>query len=141
MFDTYFAQHLSDLRLEDDLRCLSDWQRRYLPGIHSSLGQQLLVWLIANINQPRPFSHLLAATTFSTTTVRHLLNQFAVLELVEIRKTQGTFRRGDIVATPRLSERLEEYAEYINVIISRHHSMQSKPPQSAGTAPKMLLIE
>jgi len=141
MFDTGFARVLSGLSFEDDLRCLAGWQRRYLPGIHSSLGQQLLIWLIANINQPRPFSHLLASTTFSTTTVRHLLNQFAVLELVEIRKTQGTFRRGDIVATPRLRERLEQYAECIKVIISRHHSMDSKPPQSAGTVSNMLLIE
>jgi hypothetical protein len=139
MSDTDFAQHLSGLSFEDELRCLSDWQRRYLPGIHSSLGQQLLAWLIANINQPRPFRHLLASTTFGTTTVRHLLNQFAVLGLVKIRKSQVSFRQGEIVATPKLRERLEEYAECIEIIISRHHSVDSDPPQLSGTVPNMPL--
>jgi hypothetical protein len=73
--------------------------------------------------------------------VRHLLNQFAVLGLIEIRKSQVTIRQSDIVASPKLRERLEEYAECIKVIISRHRGMDSKPPQSARTAPNMLLIE
>ncbi|MEA2909470.1 MAG: hypothetical protein QOJ15_1551, partial [Bradyrhizobium sp.] len=82
MFESGFGQNLSALMLESDLRCLSDWQRRYLPNIHSPLGQQILAWLIKNKDQPKPFSHLLISTSFSTTSVRHLLNQFAVVGLV-----------------------------------------------------------
>jgi hypothetical protein len=39
--------------------------------------------------------------------------------LVEIRKAPVTSRRGDIVASPKLQERLEEYAERIKRVISR----------------------
>jgi hypothetical protein len=125
MFDTGFGQNLSALMLESDLRCLSDWQRRYLPNIHSPLGQQILAWLIKNKDQPKPFSHLLISTSFSTTSVRHLLNQFAVLGLVEVRKGPVTRRPGDIVATPKLKERLEDYAERIKGIISHHRGLDS----------------
>jgi hypothetical protein len=132
MFDTGFGQDLSARTLESDLRCLSDWQRRYLPSIHSSLGQQMLAWLIRNRDQPKPFSHLLGSTSFSPTSVRHLLNQFAVLGLVEILKPAVTCRRGNIVATPKLKERLEEYAERIKGIISHHRGIGSNSSQSVG---------
>jgi hypothetical protein len=82
MFDTGFGQAPT---LENDLGYLSDWQRRYLPHIHSPLGQQILAWLIENRDQPKPFSHLFISTRFSPTSVRHLLNQFAVLGLIEVR--------------------------------------------------------
>ena len=120
MFDTDFAH---DPTLESELRCLSDWQRRHLPNIHSPLGQQMLAWLIRNRDQPMPFSHLLVSTRSSPTSVRHLLNQFAVLGLVEVRKAPVTCRRGDIVATAKLKERLEEYAERIAGIILRHRGI------------------
>jgi hypothetical protein len=119
MFDTGFAQ---DPTLESDLECLSDWQRRHLPNIHSPLGQQILAWLIRNRDQAKPFSHLLVSTSSSRTSVRHLLNQFAVVGLVEIRKAPVTSRRGNIVATPKLQERLEEYAERIKRVISHQLS-------------------
>jgi hypothetical protein len=138
MFESGFGQNLSALMLESDLRCLSDWQRRYLPNIHSPLGQQILAWLIKNKDQPKPFSHLLISTSFSTTSVRHLLNQFAVVGLVEVRKGPVTRRPGDIVATPKLKERLEEYAEYIKGIISRHGLDSS---QSVRTVQNMLLTK
>jgi hypothetical protein len=124
MFDTGFGKNPT---LERDLRCLSDWQRRSLPNIHSPLGQQILAWLIRNRDQPKPFSHLLISTSFSPTSVRHLLNQFAVLGLVEVRKAPVTCRRGDIVATPKLKERLEEYAERIKRIISHIPGYSSLP--------------
>src|SRR5260370_29511480 len=82
-----------DRTLDGDLRSLSDWQRRHLPRIHTPLGQQMLAWLIRNRAQPKPFSQLVVATNFSTTTVRHLLNQFIVLGLVEVRKNPVTLRR------------------------------------------------
>jgi hypothetical protein len=116
MYDTGYAQAPT---LESDLGCLSDWQRRHLPNIHSALGQQILAWLIRNRDQPKPFSHLLVSTSSSPTSVRHLLNQFAVVGLVEIRNSPVTSRRGDIVASPKLQERLEEYAERIKLVISR----------------------
>jgi hypothetical protein len=125
MFDTGFGQDLSARTLESDLRCLSDWQRRYLPNVHSPLGQQILAWLIRNRDQPKPFSHLLVSTSFSPTCVRHLLNQFAVLGLVEVPKAPVTCRRGNIVATPKLQETLEEYAECIKGIISHHRGIGS----------------
>jgi hypothetical protein len=139
MFDTGFGQNLSALMLERDLRCLSDWQRRYLPNIHSPLGQQILAWLIKNKDQPKPFSHLLISTSFSTTSVRHLLNQFAVLGLVEVRKGPVTRRPGDIVATPKLNERLEEYAEHIKAIISRQRGLDSS--QSVRAVRNVLLTK
>jgi hypothetical protein len=120
MFDTDFAH---DPTLESELRCLSDWQRRHLPNIHSPLGQQMLAWLIRNRDQPKPFSHLLVSTSSSPTSVRHLLNQFAVLGLVEVRKAPVTCRRRDIVATAKLKERLEAYAERIAGIILRHRGV------------------
>jgi hypothetical protein len=121
MFDCCLGQSLPGLTFESDLRGLSDWQRRYLPCIHSALGHQILAWLIKNNDQPKPFSHLLVSTSFSTTSVRHLINQFAVLGLVEVRKAPATCRRGNIVATPSLRTRLEEYAERIKGVITRHH--------------------
>jgi hypothetical protein len=130
MFDTLDRQ---DPTLERDLRCLSDWQRRYLPNIHSPLGQQILAWLIRNRDQPKPFSHLLVSTRFSPTSVRHLLNQFAVLGLVEVRNAPVTCRRGDIVATPKLKERLEEYSERRRGIISHYRGMGLNSSQSAGS--------
>jgi hypothetical protein len=136
MFDTLDGQ---DPTLERDLRCLSDWQRRYLPNIHSPLGQQMLAWLIRNRDQPKPFSHLLVSTRFSPTSVRHLLNQFAVLGLVDVRKAPVTCRRADIVATPKLKERLEEYTERIRGIISHHRGIGLNSPQSAGAIQSMLL--
>jgi hypothetical protein len=136
MFDTSFGQNPT---LERDLRCLSDWQRRYLPNIHSPLGQQILAWLIKNKDQPKPFSHLLISTSFSTTSVRHLLNQFAVLGLVEVRKGPVTRRPGDIVATPKLNERLEEYAEHIKAIISRQRGLDSS--QSVRAVRNVLLTK
>jgi hypothetical protein len=139
MFESGFGQNLSALMLESDLRCLSDWQRRYLPNIHSPLGQQILAWLIKNKDQPKPFSHLLISTSFSTTSVRHLLNQFAVLGLVEVRKGPVTRRPGDIVATPKLKERLEEYAEHIKAIISRQRGLDSS--QSVRAVRNVLLTK
>ena len=127
MFDTGFGQNPT---LERDLRCLSDWQRRYLPNVHSPLGQQILAWLIRNRDQPKPFSHLLVSTSFSPTCVRHLLNRFAVLGLVEVPKAPVTCRRGNIVATAKLQERLEEYAECIKGIISHHRGIGSNSSQS-----------
>ncbi len=141
MFSTGFGQNLSAPTLESDLRYLSDWQRRYLPGIHSALGQQILAWLIKNDNQPKSFSHLLFSTSFSTTSVRHLLNQFAVLGLVEVRKASVTCRRADIVATPKLKERLEEYAERIKGIISHHRDTGVNSSQSVRAVQNMLLIK
>jgi hypothetical protein len=129
-FDTGFGQDLSARTLESDLRCLSDWQRRYLPNVHSPLGQQILAWLIRNRDQPKPFSHLLVSTSFSPTCVRHLLNQFAVLGLVEVPKAPVTCRRGNIVATAKLQERLEEYAECIKGILSHHRGIGSNSSQS-----------
>jgi len=117
--------------LERYLASLSDWQRRHLPSIHSPLGQQMISWMIKNYAQPRPFRHLLASTSFSTTSVRHLLNQFAVLGLVEIPKAPSTCRWGDIVATAKLRERLEEYAELIAAIISRHSGVDLDPIRNA----------
>ena len=130
MFDTGFGQDLSARTLESDLRCLSDWQRQYLPNVHSPLGQQMLAWLIRNRDQPKPFSHLLVSTSFSPTCVRQLLNQFAVLGLVEVPKAPVTCRLGNIVATPKLQERLEEYAECIKGIISHHRGIGSNSSQS-----------
>jgi hypothetical protein len=69
--------------------------------------------------------------------MRHLLNQFAVVGLVEVRKGPVT-RPGDIVATPKLKERLEEYAEYIKGIISRHGLDSS---QSVRTVQNLLLTK
>jgi hypothetical protein len=138
MFDTGFGQNLSAPILERDLRCLSDWQRRFLPSIHSLLGQQILAWLIRNKDQPKPFSHLLISTSFSPTSVRHLLNQFAVLGLVEVRKAPVTRRRGDIVATPKLQERLEEYAGRIEGVISHHRGTGSSSSQSVRAIQDML---
>jgi hypothetical protein len=54
-----------------------------------------------------------------------LLNQFAVVGLVEVRKGPVTRRPGDIVATPKLKERLEDYAERIKGIISHHRGLDS----------------
>jgi hypothetical protein len=108
-----------DRTRDDDLRSLSDWQRSHLPHIHTALGQQTLGWLIRNKSQPRSFNELVGATTFSTTSVRHLLNQFIVLGLVEARKNLVTLRRGEIVATPKLKQQLEEYAERIKVVLSQ----------------------
>ncbi len=82
----------------------------------------MLAWLIRNRAQPKPFSQLVVATNFSTTTVRHLLNQFIVLGLVEVRKNPVTLRRGEIVAMPKLKERLEEYAERIRGALSQARS-------------------
>jgi hypothetical protein len=130
MFDTGVGQDLSARTLESDLRCLSDWQRQYLPNVHSPLGQQILAWLIRNRDQPKPFSHLLVSTSFSPTCVRQLLNQFAVLGLVEVPKAPVSCRRGNIVATPKLQERLEEYAECIKGIISHHRGIGSNSSQS-----------
>jgi hypothetical protein len=138
-FRSVMLQKLSALVLESDLRCLSDWQRRHLPNIHSPLGQQILAWLIRNKDQPKPFNHLLISTSFSTTSVRHLLNQFAVLGLVEVRKGPVTRRPGDIVATPKLKERLEEYAERIRGIISHHRGLDSS--QLVRTVQSMLLFK
>ena len=126
------GQDLSARTLESDLRHLSDWQRRYLPNIHSPLGQQILAWLIRNRDQPKPFSHLLVSTSFSPTSVRHFLNQFAILGLVDVPKSPVTCRRGDVVATPKLQERLEEYAECIKGIISHHRGIGSNSSQSSA---------
>jgi hypothetical protein len=98
--------------------------------LHSSLGRQMIAWLIKNRDRPKPFSHLLVSTSFSKTSVRHLLNQFVVLGLVEITKARSTCRRGDIIATPKVRERLEEYAELIAAIISRHSGVDLNPLQS-----------
>jgi DNA-binding MarR family transcriptional regulator len=138
MFESGFGQNLLAPTLESDLRCLSDWQRRYLPNLHSPLGQQMLAWLIKNKNQPKPFSHLLVSTSFSPTSVRHLLNQFVVLGLVEVRKAPVTRRRGDIVATPKLQERLEEYTERIKGIISHHRGTGLSSAQSVRAIQKTL---
>jgi hypothetical protein len=132
MSATGFGQDLSARTLESDLRCLSDWQRRYLPNVHSSLGQQILAWLIRHRDQPKPFSHLLVSTSFSPTCVRHLLNQFAVLGLVEVPKVPVGRRRGDIVATAKLQERLEEYAECIKGILAHHRGIGSNSAQSVS---------
>jgi hypothetical protein len=134
MFDTGFGQAPT---LENDLRYLSDWQRRYLPHIHSPLGQQILAWLIENRDQPKPFSHRFISTRFSPTAVRHLLNQFAVLGLIEVRKAPVTYCRGDIVATPKLQERLEEYVERIKCIISHHRGIGSNSSQSVKAVQNM----
>jgi hypothetical protein len=139
MFHTGCGQDLSARTLESDLRCLSDWQRRYLPNVHSPLGQQILAWLIRNKDQPKPFSHLLVSTSFSPTCVRQLLNQFAVLGLVEVPKSPVTCRRGDVVATPKLQERLEEYAECMKGIISHHRGIGSNSSQSVRTSQTMPL--
>ena len=136
MFDTDFAQ---DPTLESELRCLSDWQRRHLPNIHSPLGQQMLAWLIRNRDQPKPFSHLLVSTRSSPTSVRHLLNQFAVLGLVEVRKAPVSCRRGDIVATAKLKERLEAYAERIAGIIFASPRYRLDPSQTVRALQNMLL--
>jgi hypothetical protein len=130
MFGADLGQTPSGLTLQSDLRCLSDWQRRHLPSVHSSLGRQMIAWLIKNRDRPKPFSHLLVSTSFSKTSVRHLLNQLVVLGLVEITKARSTCRRGDIIATPKLKERLEEFAELIAAIISRHSGVDLNPPQS-----------
>jgi hypothetical protein len=132
MFDTGLGQDASARTLESDLRCLSDWQRRYLPNVHSPLGQQILAWLIRNGDQPKPFSHLLVSTSFSPTCVRHLLDQFAVLGLVEVPKTRVARRRGNIVATPKLQERLEAYADCIKGIISHHRDIGSNSSRSVS---------
>jgi len=58
-----------------------------------------------------------------------LLNQFAVLGLVEMEKAPSTCRRRDIVAAPKLSERLKEYAELIAAVITRHSGVDFKAPQ------------
>jgi hypothetical protein len=130
MFGSDLGQNSSGLMLERELTCLSDWQRRHLPSIHSLLGQQMIAWLIRNFPQPKPFSHLLASTSFSTTSMRHLLNQFSVLGLVEITKAPSTCQRGAIVAAPKLRERLKEYAELIAAVITRHCGVDFNPPRS-----------
>jgi hypothetical protein len=91
----------------------------------------MIAWLIKNRDRPKPFSHLLVSTSFSKTSVRHLLNQFVVLGLVEITEAPSAGRGGDIVATPKLRERLEEYVELIAAIVLRHSGVDLKPPQSA----------
>jgi hypothetical protein len=141
MFNTDFEQNLSGVTLETALRRLSDWQRRHLPNIHSPLGQQILAWLIRNKDQQRPFSHLLVSTSFGTTSVRHLLNQFVILGLVEARKDPITRRPGEFAATPKLQERLEEYAERIKGIILHHRAVGSSSSQSVGAVQNMLLTE
>src|SRR5258708_11734595 len=141
MFDTGFGQDLSARTLESDLRCLSDWQRRYLPNVHSPLGQQILAWLIRNRDQPRPFSHLLVSTSFSPTCVRQLLNQFAVLGLVEVPKAPVTCRRGTIVATPKLWESLEEYADCLKCSISRLRGIGSTSSPSVRAMQNLALYK
>jgi DNA-binding MarR family transcriptional regulator len=127
--------------LDGQLRQLGDWQRRHLPCLHSALGQQMLAWLIEHNARPRPFGELVASTRFSTTSVRHLLNQFVVLGLIEVRANPLARRRGEIVATPRLRQRLEEYSERIKLIVAQHRGEAPRsyvfapPPGAPGTAP------
>jgi hypothetical protein len=68
-----------------------------------------------------------------------LLNQFAVLGLVEVPKAPVACRRGNIVATPKLKERLEEYAERMDSIISHHLGIGSTSSQSVGVIQNMPL--
>jgi len=52
--------------------------------------------------------------------VRHLVNHLLALGLVELRTNPLTHRRGHVVATARLRERLEEYAERMKAIVAWH---------------------
>jgi hypothetical protein len=65
-----------------------------------------------------------------------LLGQFAVLGLVEVPKAPVACRRGNIVATLKLKERLEEYAERMDGIISHHRGIGST---SSGGTPSAVL--
>ena len=125
------GQQLSGPTLAGDLRQLADWQRRHLPCIHTALGQQTLAWLIRHNSLPKPFAELVSWTTFSTTSVRHLVNQLVALNLVEPR-TNPVTRRGYVVATPKLKARLEEYAERMTAIVARHRAIGLSSSPMAG---------
>ena len=110
------------LSLEVAVRNLSEWQRRYLPGIHTPPGKAVLAHLIETWSGQTSFTNLRKSTGFSETTIRHALNQFVALGLVEIHKDQFSSRQRGIAATPKLKERLEEYATLISRVIALHES-------------------
>ena len=114
------ASKSSASALDTDLNNLSDWQRRHLPGIHSSPGKEGLAWLIANWGQPKSFKDLLASTQASEMAAKNFLNQFFALGLVEMNKDPANKHRREILATMELGKRLEQYAGLITRVVASH---------------------
>ena len=110
------------LFLESAVRNLSEWQRRHLPGIHSPPGKAVLAHLIETWSEQTSFTNLRKSTGFGETAIRHALNQFVALGIVEIHKDQFSRRQRGIAATPKLKERLEEYAALMRRVVDYHES-------------------
>ena len=108
--------------LENVVRNVSEWQRRHLPGIHTPPGKAVLAHLIETWGQQTTFTNLRKSTGFGETTIRHALNQLVALGLAEVHKAQFSRRQRGIAATPKLKERLEEYAALISRVIALHKS-------------------
>jgi hypothetical protein len=104
--------------VEREVGRLSEWQRAHLPCIHTGPGREFLSWLVKNWSEPKPFSDLRRSSKYSETTLRNILNQYAVLGLVEITKDPFTCRHKEIIAAPKLKSSLEEYADRIAGIIA-----------------------
>ena len=104
--------------VEREVGRLSEWQRAHLPCIHTGPGKEFLAWLVKNWSEPKPFSDLRRSSKYSETTLRNILNQYAVLGLVEITKDPFTYRHKEIIAAPKLKSSLEEYADRIAGIIA-----------------------
>jgi hypothetical protein len=106
------------LSVEREVGRLSEWQRAHLPCIHTGPGKEFLAWLVKNWSEPKPFSDLRRSSKYSETTLRTILNQYAVLGLVEITKDPFTHRHKEIIAASKLKSSLEEYADRIAGIIA-----------------------
>ena len=104
---------------------LNTWSIQYLPSNETALLNGTSAFWIAGLG------------VFGRR--GHPLTRFAVLGLVEVRKGPVTRRPGDIVATPKLNERLEEYAEHIKAIISRQRGLDSS--QSVRAVRNVLLTK
>ena len=104
--------------VEREVERLSEWQRAHLPCIHTGPGKEFLAWLVKNWSEPKPFSDLRRSSKCSQATLRHILNRYAGLGLVEITKDPFTYRHKEIIAAPKLKSSLEEYANRIARIIA-----------------------
>ena len=104
--------------VEREVGSLSEWQRAHLPCIHTGPGKELLAWQVKNWSEPKPFSDLRRSSKYSETTLRHILNQYAGLGLVEIKKDPFTYRHKEIIAAPKLKSSMVEYANRIAGIIA-----------------------
>lgn len=93
------------------------WQRENLPGIDTSQGMALLIWLLKNGGRAHPIGELYKESRSSEPTMREAVKLFVEVGLAALEFDGRDSRRRLLGGTPKLEQTVRNYREQLALLV------------------------